>query len=68
VICDTETAVARLLLRDTRSEKEIRARLLSQKDEKFFREHADILIENNGGREELLSAFSRAMEAIRAHQ
>lgn len=68
VICDTETAVARLLRRDTKSEKEIRARLLSQKDDKFFREHADILIENNGGREELVFAFSRALETLRARQ
>ena len=68
VICDTETAGKRLLYRDSRSENEIRARLSAQKDDAFFRENADILIENNGGRDELLLSFSRALETLRAQQ
>ena len=44
------------------------ARLSAQKDDAFFRENADILIENNGGRDELLLSFSRALETLRAQQ
>ncbi len=67
VVCDTETAVRRLLLRDGRSEAEIRARLAAQKDIAFFRERSDMILENNGGREALREAFNLVLSEIRAN-
>ncbi len=57
VVCDIETAVKRLSVRDGRSETELRARLSSQHDAAFFRIHCDYILENNGDEETLARNF-----------
>lgn len=64
VTTDTETAVRRLCARDGRSEAELRARLLSQKDSAFFKAHCDYILENNGGEQALSVALDGILEKI----
>ena len=64
VTVDTETAVKRLCARDHRSEKEIRARLHSQHDERFFRESCDYVLENNTDERMLSVALDGILEKI----
>ena len=64
VTVDTETAVKRLCARDHRSEKEIRARLRSQHDERFFRESCDYVLENNTDERMLSVALDGILEKI----
>ena len=64
VIVDMETAVRRLLARDHRSEKELRARLASQHDSTFFREHCDHVLENNADEQSLAAALEGILEKI----
>ena len=64
VTADTGTAVKRLCSRDSRSEAEIRARLLSQHDARFFKEHCDYILENNGDEGTLLFALNGILEKI----
>ena len=66
VVCDMETAVKRLLLRDGKSEAEIRARLSAQHDNDYFRRHCDFLVENNGDDEAFLQLYlDLQMELLR---
>ena len=46
------------------SEAEIRARLLSQHDARFFKEHCDYILENNGDEGTLLFALNGILEKI----
>ncbi len=64
VTVDVETAIKRLCARDHRSEEELRARLRSQHDERFFREACDYILENNGDERILLSALDGLLEKI----
>ena len=64
VTVDPETAVRRLLARDHRSEKELRARLASQHDSAFFREHCDHVLENNADEQSLAAALEGILEKI----
>ena len=64
VTVDMETAVRRLLDRDHRSETELRARLASQHDGAFFREHCDHVLENNADEQALAAALEDILEKI----
>lgn len=64
VIVDIETAVKRLCVRDGRSEQELRARLYSQHDGMFFREHCDYVLENDGDEGTLSAALDLILEKI----
>lgn len=64
VTVDMETAVRRLLDRDHRSETELRARLASQHDGVFFREHCDHVLENNADEQALAAALEDILEKI----
>ena len=64
VTVDIETAVRRLCVRDGRSEEELRARLHSQHNEAFFREHCDYVLENNGDGQALYAALNAILEKI----
>jgi dephospho-CoA kinase len=64
VTVDMETAVRRLLDRDHRSETELRARLASQHDGAFFREHCDHVLENNADEQALATALEDILEKI----
>ena len=64
VTVDLETAIRRLLARDHRSEKELRARLASQHDGAFFREHCDHVLENNADEQSLVTALDDVLEKI----
>ncbi len=64
VTVDIETAVRRLLDRDHRSETELRARLSSQHDGAFFREHCDHVLENNADEQALAAALEDILEKI----
>lgn len=67
VVCDMETAVRRLLLRDGKSEAELRARLSAQHDNEYFRRRCDVLLQNDGdGEAALLAQLERRLEALRA--
>jgi dephospho-CoA kinase len=48
ITADLEIALRRLCARDGRSESELRSRLASQHEHRFFREHCDYVLENNG--------------------
>ena len=64
VTVDTETAVKRLCARDHRSEEELRARLRSQHDERFFGEFCDYVLENNADERILANALDGILEKI----
>lgn len=53
VVCEDESSLNRIVIRDRISDDQARSRLTSQHDNEFFREHCDIVIENNGSVEEL---------------
>ncbi|MBQ6042023.1 MAG: aminopeptidase [Oscillospiraceae bacterium] len=71
--CDAITAViagrdsrkARILSRDGLTEQQAEQRINAQHTEAFFREHADIIIENNGGLAELEQAVDAAAQTLR---
>lgn len=63
IVSVTASAVIRLeriCKRDDLSEEEGKKRMDSQLDEAYFRAHSDIIIENNGSREELISGALQA--------
>jgi dephospho-CoA kinase len=64
VTAETETAVKRLCSRDGRSESEIRARLRSQHNARFFGEHCDYILKNEGDGQMLSSALDIILEKI----
>ena len=64
ITTDIEIAVKRLSVRDGRSEAEIRARLASQHNADFFREHCDYILENTGNLILLSNDFENMMEKI----
>ena len=48
VLCDRETRLARLGVRDGKSREALLARLSAQPDDDFYRSHADVVVENDG--------------------
>lgn len=64
VTVDIETAVKRLSVRDRRSEEELCARLRSQHNASFFREHCDYILENDGDGRMLSAALDEILEKI----
>lgn len=64
VTVEMETAVKRLCARDHRNEEELRARLRSQHDGAFFKEHCDHVLENNADEEALAMALEGILEKI----
>lgn len=64
VTVEMETAVKRLCARDHRNEEELRARLRSQHDSAFFKEHCDHVLENNADEEALAMALEGILEKI----
>jgi branched-subunit amino acid aminotransferase/4-amino-4-deoxychorismate lyase len=64
VTVEMETAVKRLCARDHRNEEELRARLRSQHDGAFFKEHCDHVLENNADEAALAMALEGILEKI----
>lgn len=64
VIAPEKVRLARLLQRDRRTEKELRARIAAQADDRFYTEPADVIIENCGDRAALERAVQIAIERI----
>ncbi len=62
VLSSEQIRLARIMARDGISEERARARIFAQKSDAFFREHADIIIENNGD----LDALCKKTEEILA--
>lgn len=65
VTAKEEVRLGRIMARDGLSEEEAMARIRSQHDEAFFREHADFLIENNGSIEALSDTLARLDRYLR---
>ena len=49
IISEKEEQVKRICKRDDIEENEARIRLSAQKDNEFYKTHADYIVENNGG-------------------
>jgi dephospho-CoA kinase len=64
VTVDIETAIRRLAVRDRKSEEELRARLRSQHDETFFKEHCDYILKNESDEKMLANALDNILEKI----
>lgn len=56
VTADKETRIARITARDGISREAAEARIASQHDDAFFREHCTAVLENNGTKESLFAA------------
>jgi len=65
VIAGEDVRLGRIMARDGLSREEALARIRSQHDEAFFREHADFLIENNGSIEALSGTLARLDRYLR---
>lgn len=65
VCADVTVCAERIRLRDGITAEQAAARLSSQHDAAFFRGISDICIENNGSREELISAAKAAAEKLK---
>lgn len=50
VLCDTETKIRRIRIRDGMTEQESRARLAGQHDDRYFYNRADYTLNNNDGK------------------
>ncbi len=68
VDADYDIRLKRIIARDNLSEEKCRARLNSQPDSAFYREHADYVIENNTGCEELEKRVQEICEKIKAER
>ncbi len=66
VICDTQTRQKRIVARDGISEQMALMRIAKQKDNDFYRAHADFLIENyeNTSREALLREIDSILASL----
>lgn len=64
VIAREELRLARIMERDSLLEQDARARMSCQKSEEFFRSHANFVIENNNGAEELSASTKDVIETI----
>ena len=64
VIASTEMKLERIQKRDQIKPDIAKGRLLMQKDDKFFYQHSDFVIENNGSMELLKSRLERILEEI----
>ena len=64
VVADEDIRLRRIMARDGIDETAARNRFSSQHDEAFFRERSDIVIENNGGEDELISRVTEIIENI----
>jgi len=67
VTLDTAEATRRLQKRDGLSESEARSRLESQLTAKEKLAYADVVLHNNGSREDLLSQTQRALEELQSN-
>lgn len=65
VCADNELCAKRIMERDRISHEDALNRLKSQHDIEFFRRNSDIVIENNGTREQLFEAAHAAAEQLK---
>lgn len=63
-IADEETRIKRVALRDNISQELIKKRFESQKNEQFFIEHSDFIIENNKDKHSALMQCEEIIEII----
>lgn len=64
VLADRELRLRRIMQRDDLDEARALRRIEAQKSDVFFRKHADYIIENNGGAENLQSAVDRILREM----
>ena len=65
VVCNRQTRIQRICVRDSITEKEALMRINAQLDEDFFKENSDIILENNGTKQELLQASAQLIERLK---
>lgn len=65
VVADYDTRVNRIIERDKISQEMASARIASQYDDNFFKEKSDMLITNNGNKDELLQNLLEITEHIK---
>lgn len=66
VIADREVRLSRIMARDGLSEEQATSRINAQFDEDFFKKNCDIIISNNGEREELKAQAVAFMHRLKA--
>lgn len=59
VVAPKKTRLERIILRDNISEEKAKERFAAQKEESFFRENADYIIENSSSKDELVSKVEK---------
>ncbi len=65
VVAREDIRLERIIKRDGISKEQAKARFDSQLSEDFFRAHADIVIENNGGRDRLTESAAKAADTVK---
>ncbi len=65
VVCSRQTRIQRICARDSITEKEALMRINAQLHEDFFKENSDIILENNGTKQELLQASAQLIERLK---
>lgn len=65
VVADEEIRAKRIQKRDGLTREQAAARFSSQRSVRFFKEHSDIVIENNGSAEELVDKAEATFRALK---
>ena len=67
ILADPELRVGRIMARDGISREAALLRIRAQRDDAYFRENCDIVLENNGDADAFKKAFQRVIKEIQTH-